>query len=154
MIKLITENQLDQWVRSNAREAQGAVVELIWRLVLAACPYAKDRRFPLGDSIGQHGPDGILDVYVGFDPFVPEGYSLWEIGTGLNPREKATSDYQKLTESVPAEIRKVATFIFITPLSGLKNWEYTWKKNEQAKWIEAHQKDRKWKDIRVIDGTR
>ena len=50
---LITENQLDEWVRGNARDAQGVIVELVWRLVAASCARPIERRFPLGDSIGQ-----------------------------------------------------------------------------------------------------
>jgi hypothetical protein len=98
---IVTENQLDEWVRGNARDAQGVIVELVWRLVAASCPKPKERRFPLGDSIGQHGPDGLLDVELAFRPFVPEGRSLWEIGTGLNARDKATSDYRDLVSAVP-----------------------------------------------------
>ena len=80
--RIISENQLDVWVRGNAEKAQGVIVELIWRLAAASSPKPKERRFPLGDSIGQPGPDGILNTDFGFDPFVPEGRSLWEIGTG------------------------------------------------------------------------
>ncbi len=85
---LVTENQLDEWVRGNAQNAQGVIVELVWRLVAASSPRPKDRRFPLGDSIGQRGPDGVLDVDFAFDPFVPDGRSLWEIGTSLNAGDK------------------------------------------------------------------
>ena len=72
---LINENQLDAWVRGNARDAQELIVELVWRLVAASCPKPRERRFPLGDSIGQHGPDGVLDVALSFESFVPEGRS-------------------------------------------------------------------------------
>lgn len=68
---LITENQLDEWVRGNSRDAHGMIVELVWRLVAASCPKPRERRFPLGDSIGQHGPDGVLDVDLSFEPFIP-----------------------------------------------------------------------------------
>jgi len=71
--RIISENQLDEWVRGNAEKAQGVIVELIWRLVAASSPKPKERRFPLGDSIGQRGPDGVLNTDFGFDPFVPEG---------------------------------------------------------------------------------
>jgi len=47
---LLTENQLDEWVRSHARDAQGVIVGLVYRLVAAASPRPKERRFPLGDS--------------------------------------------------------------------------------------------------------
>jgi hypothetical protein len=53
---IVTENQLDEWVRGNAHDAQGVIVELVWRLAAVSSPRPKERRFPLGDSIGQHGP--------------------------------------------------------------------------------------------------
>ncbi|MEW6541964.1 MAG: hypothetical protein AB1402_10215 [Bacillota bacterium] len=151
---LVTENQLDQWVRGNARDAQGAIVELVWRLVAASCPRPRERRFPLGDSIGQHGPDGILDDDLGFEPFVPESRSFWEIGTGLEASDKATSDYDSLTAAVPLDVRLESTFVFVTPLSGRREWKHTWKGEEQAAWLRDRRSRREWKDVQVIDGTR
>ena len=101
---IVTENQLDEWVRGNARIAQGRIVELVWRLVAASAPKPKERRFPLDDSIGQPGPDGLLDTDFGFRPFIPEGKSLWEVGTGVDAAEKATSDYRDLTAATPDEV--------------------------------------------------
>jgi len=154
MLILINENQLDEWVRANAQNAKGLIVELIWRLVAASCPKPRERRFPLADSIGQHGPDGILDTVLGFDPFVPEGRSFWEIGTGLRAGDKATEDYNGLTAAIPEYIRKDSTFVFVTPLSARRDWEYTWKKDAQARWIEERRSRGEWKDVRVIDGTK
>jgi len=154
MLALITENQLDEWVRANAQDAQGVIVELIWRLVSVSCPRPRERRFPLGDSIGQHGPDGILETSVGFEPFVPEGRSFWQIGTGLRARDKATSDYKNLTEAIPEDTRRESSFVFVTPLSGRRDWEYTWKPDAQAKWVEERQARGEWKDVRIIDGTK
>lgn len=151
---LITENQLDVWVLGHSRDAQGVIVELVWRLVAASSPRPKERRFPLGDSIGQHGPDGILDVCLGFDPFVPEGRSFWEIGTGLNARDKATSDYNDLVAAIPEGVRVNSAFVFVTPLSGRRDWKHTWKEEAQAAWVEERRKRRDWKDVRVIDGTK
>jgi hypothetical protein len=59
---IITENGLDTWVRGNAKLAQGIIVELIARLVVASSPKPTNRRFPLGDAIGQHGPYGYFDL--------------------------------------------------------------------------------------------
>lgn len=151
---LITENQLDEWARSNARDAQGVIVELVWRLAAASCPKPRDRRFPLGDSIGQHGPDGVLDVELSFEPFVPEDRSYWEIGTGLNAHDKATRDYKDLTEMVPESVRLETTFVFVTPLSARRDWEYSWKEDAQAAWLDKRRKKGEWKDIRIIDGTK
>lgn len=103
---VITENQLDEWVRGNSREAQGVIVELVYRLVAASAPRPKERRFPLGDSIGQTGPDGVLNTDIGFDPFVPEGRSFWEIGTGVDAGDKATDDYRELTKATPDSVKR------------------------------------------------
>lgn len=148
--KIVTENQLDQWVRGNAKEAQGLIVELVYRLVAASSPNPKERRFPLGDSIGQTGPDGFIDTDFKFEPFVPEGKSYWEIGTGINPRDKATSDYKDLTAATPEDERNSSTFIFVTPLSGVRGW----KSDSQTKWIKKRIKKDEWKEIKIIDGTR
>jgi len=151
---LITENKLDEWVRSNVRDAQGIIVELTWRLVAASSPKPKDRRFPLGDSIGQPGPDGVLDVDFPFEPFVPAGRSYWEIGTGLKAQDKATSDYKKLIDSTPEPVRRESSFLFVTPLSGARDWPYVWKKDAQAVWLAKRRQRGEWKDVRVIDGTK
>lgn len=150
---MISENQLDSWVRANSRDAQGVIVELIYRLVAVSCPRPKRRRFPLSDSIGQPGPDGELDTEIDFNPFVPKGVSYWEIGTGGNAGKKATDDYRDLTKATPEEIRRESTFIFVTPQSGMSGWGYTWKKSKQAEWIEKRRKLNEWKYIQVIDGT-
>ena len=150
----VTENQLDLWVRANAREAQGLVVELVWRLVAAAVPNPRERRFPLGDSIGQPGPDGRLDTDIGFDPFVPDGRSLWEIGTNVDAGAKATRDYKDAVETVPQAERMATTFVFVTPLSGTRDWDHRWKPEAQAQWLNDRQARGDWKDVRVIDGTK
>ncbi|AMS32774.1 hypothetical protein AEM42_10990 [Betaproteobacteria bacterium UKL13-2] len=151
---LLTENQLDTWVRGNAREAQGVIVELVWRLVAASSPRPKERRFPLGDSIGQHGPDGVLDVDYSFDPFVPEGRSFWEIGTGEKPGDKATEDYDGLVSGIPKDERVQSTFVFVTPISGRRSFPHTWKDKAQASWLRKRRKESEWLDVRIIDGTK
>ena len=154
---LITENKLHSWVRANSKEAEGLIVELVWRLVATSCPKPLERRFPLGDSIGQQGPDGILNVNVGYNPFVPDGHSHWEVGTGKGARDKATSDYKRLTTdpntAVPESVRANSSFIFVTPLSGSYDWKFTWKPEDQASWVKTRREKNEWRDVRVIDGT-
>ena len=158
MLAVITENQLDAWVRGNAREAQELVVNLVYRLVAASCPNPLERRFPLGDSIGQPGPDGILHVDSGYAPFVPDGRSYWEVGTGgktgKEVQDKATSAYSSLTkalqENMQENIREDSTFVFVTPRSGVSAWQ----EQDQAAWLEKRRKTGEWKDVKVIDGTK
>ena len=152
--QIITENQIDEWVRGNSQKAQGVIVELISRLVTASAPNPTERRFPLGDSVGQHGPDGILNTDIGFEPFVPEKRSYWEIGTGLDASKKATSDYDDLVTSIPKDVRQESTFIFVTPLSGRRGWKHTWKPDGQSSWLNERKARKDWRDARVIDGTK
>jgi len=151
---LITENQLDEWVRANSRDAEAVIVNLVRRLVAASCPQFKELRFPQGDSVGQPGPDGALDVDFPLSPFVPEGKSIWEIGTGGNPGSKATTDYNERTRTIPPEIRTESTFVFVTPRSGRREWAYTWKQDAQAAWLDERRARGEWRDVRVMDGTR
>ncbi|MBI3301879.1 MAG: hypothetical protein HYZ72_07350 [Deltaproteobacteria bacterium] len=151
--RIVTENQLDEWVRGNTRDAQGLIVELVWRLVAASSPKPNERRFPLGDSIGQPGPDGVLNTDFGFDPFVPLGGSFWEIGTGEKAGAKATSDYKELTDATPSDVRAESTFIFVTPLSGRRDWPHTWKQGSQARWLKDRRKRNEWREVRAIDGS-
>ena len=85
---------------------------------------------------------------------MPEGRSYWEIGTGIKAGEKATKVYRDLTRVIPQKIRRESAFIFVTPLSGRRDWEYTWKPDAQAAWIKHRQDKKEWKDVRVLDGTR
>lgn len=147
---IVTENQLDEWVRGNALAAQGVVVELVWRLVAASSPQPKERRFPLSDSIGQPGPDGELNVDFGAEPFVPVGRSFWEVGTGEKPGTKATSDYKARTRATPDQVRQESTFLFVTPHSGRRGWGQP----VQTKWLNKRRALNEWRDVRVIDGTK
>lgn len=151
--QIVNENQLDNWVRGNSRTAQGLIVELVWRLVCASCPKPTYRRLPLPDSIGQHGPDVELETALGYDPFVPEGKSHWEIGTNNNARQKANDDYGDSTQVVPPEIKAETTFVFVTPLSGRTGWKHTWKPDGIKKWITEKESLKEWKAVRAIDGT-
>jgi len=154
MTMIVNENRLHDWVCSNSRDAQGMIVDLIYRLVAASSPNPNERRFPLGDSIGQPGPDGVLDTDFDFKPFVPEGKSYWEIGASKDAQQKANDDYADRTRLTPEKERQNISFIFVTPLSGRISWQYTWKEDAQAAWIDKKKRLKEWKNIDVIDGTR
>lgn len=151
--QLVTENMLDAWVRAHTEAAQGKIVELVARLVAASCPHSTRFRFPLCDSMNQQGPDGELDTATQFLPYVPVGKSIWEIGTGEKPAQKAEEDYQQKTKSIDDETKKQTTFIFVTPLSGRKGWRNTDKQGGIKHWIKAKKAEDKWKDVLVLDGT-
>ena len=87
------------------------------------------------------------------EPFVPEGRSYWEIGTGLEAGNKATLDYRDLTTVTPEAVRRESTFVFVTPLSGRRDWPHTWKTAAQADWLEERRRRNEWRDVKVIDGS-
>lgn len=145
---LITEARLDEWMRT-APQAPGLLADLLWRLVVATCPTALERRFPRSDSIGQPGLDGILVTPIGVPPYIPQGRSVWEFGTSNEPGKKATSDYRKRTKKEPLEDRLATTFVFVTPLSALRGWTH----DRQRRWVNDRKKKGEWRDVKVIDGT-
>jgi len=47
-----------------------------------------------------------------------------------------------------------SAFVFVTPLSGRRDWPHTWKADAQAEWIEHRRKRHDWREVHVIDGTK
>jgi hypothetical protein len=98
-------------------------------LVRASAKNIAAYRFPTGDSSELPGYDGILEAEA-VPPWVPGGKSVWEFGTGDDPQDKATSDFNKRKKNpdvdvVPAE----TTFVFVTAR--------VWHDESRARWIEA-----------------
>ncbi len=84
----ISETHLHQ--NSDFSDAQGIIPGLIYRLVTASIQHPNELRIP--NVVNQPGWDGIVDSPIAFEPFIPKGKSVWEIGTGNNPQQKATKD--------------------------------------------------------------
>lgn len=149
MTMIINEIQLHHWVRSNEREAQGIIPELVGRLVAASVRKPNAIRFPRADSIGQSGEDGYLDTDTGFQPFVPDRKSFWEIGTGANPAAKANSDYDNRTGATPEATRQESVLVIVTPSSAV----HAWTSEAQKNWRSEKLDRKEWRDVRVLDGT-
>jgi hypothetical protein len=152
-MRLVTENNLDEWSRSTRVEAQAVVVELVSRLIRQTVPDASRRRIPLGDSLNQPGADVVLETSDATGPFVPRGLSFWEIGTGGRAGDKATRDYRELTRALSEAERHESTFVVVTPLSGVREHVDTWSPEQQKRWVAKRMQRGDWADVRVIDGT-
>lgn len=74
-------------------------------------------------------------------PFVPEGKSVWELGTGEHPDKKASDDYRTRAKNPLGEVQAETTFVFVTP----RRWP------EKDDWIKRRQRRSPWKAIRVFD---
>jgi len=135
---------------ADARESRAVIPALVHRLVKRSVQKLTVCRIPHGEEAEQPGLDGLVECEDGFFEFVPKGKSFWEIGTGRNPQEKATDDFKKRTEEIPAEVQKNSSFVFVTPRSsGAEGWD----EPKQRQWREQYEKNSKWKHIHIIDGV-
>lgn len=140
--KIITAEDLSRY--ANSYISRGVIPELVYHLVRQSISEGDVCRIPYGDSINQQGLDGVVECTYNDLSFVPEGRSYWEIGTGADPKDKATKDLIKRTEQVAESVRRNTSFVFVTPRSS-GSWEEAW--------LTEHAEDG-WKEIRIVDGVK
>ncbi len=121
MLFSITADQLSQWFKPTSRRAQELLPGLISRLINATAA-VQGFRFPEGDAIRLHGPDGRTHVKTG-NQFVPDGSALWEMGTGEGVGKKVGKDFAKRSRAV-ADATSDA-YVAVTP--------HIWE--DKAAWI-------------------
>jgi len=95
---------------------------------------------PAGEGTDLSGYDGIVEATKG-TAFVPKGRSVWELGTGGDPAEKAGDDYRTRTKDPLGEDQSHTTFVFVTPRRWLGKRD----------WVKRRQKQKKWLDVRAFD---
>ena len=136
---MITRDQLASW--ADTPESKANFPYLISRLIRATT--AKDTKvdIPWGSATYIGGWDGIVNSKEEAR-YIPEGISLWELGTNRNPESKANDDYKKRVEEPLGYPHKDATFVFVTPR--------TWTGKD--KWVKRRKEENKWKDVIVYDG--
>lgn len=136
--KWIDATDLNQW--ANRRDSQARLPQLLRRLIHATVPKLRRVGFPSGDSVQMGGWDGIIDAPEGND-FVPDGYSVWELGVNRDTKGKADSDYQKRCTN-PLEVNPTeTTFVFVTP----RRW------GGKDKWVREKNKEGIWAEVRAYD---
>jgi hypothetical protein len=140
---LASASDLAKW--ASTRRAQEQLSEALRRLVYATTANPLYVDFPAGDAIQLGGFDGAVEVNKDH-PLVPNGFSVWEVGTAANPKKKADSDYKKRRGSQPHTARGPVnpadtTFVFVTPRRWLGKDD----------WAESRRSEGFWKDVRVID---
>lgn len=136
---MITRDQLASW--ADKPESKANFPHLISRLIRATT--AKDTKvdIPWGSATYIGEWDGIVDSKEE-TRYVPEGISLWELGTDRNPKKKADADYEKRTKEPLGYTPQDATFVFVTPR--------TWTGKDT--WVKRRKEEKKWKDVIVYDG--
>lgn len=136
---MITRDQLASW--ADTPESKANFPYLISRLIRATTAKDTKANVPWGSATYIGGWDGIVDSKEE-TRYVPEGISLWELGTNRDPESKANADYKKRVDESLGYPHEDATFVFVTPR--------TWTGKD--KWVKKRKEEKKWKDVIVYDG--
>lgn len=134
----INATDLKDW--ASRRDCQEYLSLVIRRLIRSTAKDITSINFPAGEIIVYPGWDGVLEVTDG-NEYIPQGFSVWEIGTNENIKKKAEEDYQKRKANPLTVNPSHTTFIFVTP----RIWA------NKDKWCEEKKKENFWKDVRCYD---
>jgi hypothetical protein len=93
-----------------------------------------------GEGAEVPGYDGVVEAAKG-TAFVPAGQSVWELGTGSDPEQKANDDFDKRTADPLGKDKTKTTFVFVSPLR--------WPRKDQ--WVDEKRKGNSWKDVKAFD---
>jgi hypothetical protein len=140
-MKWIDSTTLENW--SPTRDCQEHLPLVVRRLIRATAKDISDIIFPAGDSVIYPGWDGILNVSQNTE-YIPEGISVWEIGTNKDIIKKANEDYQKRKENPLGIDPPETTFIFVTP----RRWI------NKDNWANEKKAEKFWKDVKVYDAVK
>jgi hypothetical protein len=153
MRSFVTATMIAQRLCSPSRDGQELLPQLVAKLITGSIPKEGIRqfRFPHGDQVYLHGPDGILVIDEAVrHPYVPNGISLWEMGTSMDPKSQADDNLRnaegKLASAFcdlsPSVMPETASFVFVTS----KSWE-------SGAWVKEKRGTSNWKSIRVVDAA-
>lgn len=134
---LINERMIRDWAEH--RDAEGELPLLVRRLIGRVATVTAIA-MPGGDAVSSPGWDGDVIADRG-NAWVPEGRSCWEMGRNADPSGKANDDFDKRSRETPAEVRREATFIFVTP----RRW------NNKEEWRRRVEAQGAWRAVRVYE---
>lgn len=129
---------IEQW--ADSLEARGELPRLIRQVIRQTNDQVVVLDVGAGEATGASGYDGIVEAQRG-SPFVPEGKSVWELGTGDDVARKANEDYAKRTADPLGVVPEETTFVFVT----CRRWD------GKRDWEKAKREQGKWRNIRAFD---
>lgn len=135
--ELLTAEDLERYAGNRA--AQVLLPHLVRRL-LVATPGVTTVTVRAGDAIGFTGYDGRAEAAVA-TPFVPEGLSVWEMGTGEDPRQKAQGDLCTRTRD-PLDVDPPTTTFVTVAMRRFRDKEA---------WGATARSEGPWRDVRALD---
>jgi len=93
-----------------------------------------------GAGAGLGGFDGLVEA-ARATPFVPQGQSGWELGTGVDSRDKANRDYKKRKENHGDLKPSETTYVQVS----LRRWD------DRADWAALKRREGFWRDVLAFD---
>ena len=135
---LADATDLERW--ADQRSAQADLPRLVRRLIRHENDQVQRVEMRGGEGVGLPGYDGIVEA-TRATSFVPDGLSVWEMGTSEDPAGKATDDYKTRTADPLGVDMVTATFVFLTPRR--------WRKKKD--WEQKRRAEGRWRDVRVLD---
>ena len=136
----VTARQIHNWADGN--EARRLLPVLLRKLVHSTGHELRRVDFPGYDNAERKGWDGWVEAVAAM-PWIPEGRSGWEFGTGENPHRKAEGDYAARLRSVSPAERAECAFVFVTP----RNW------SGKERWAGSKRLAGDWKEVRALDAS-
>lgn len=135
---LADATDVERW--ADQRSAQADLPRLVRRLIRHENDQVQRVEMRGGEGVGLPGYDGIVEA-TRATSFVPEGLSVWEMGTSGDPAGKATEDYTSRTANPLGIDKAAATFVFVTP----RRWR------TKKDWEQKRRGEGQWRDVRVLD---
>lgn len=145
----ITNQKIESYVDNNEHECRGLIPEFVYTLIATTAnkDYLEKFYLPYGDDISLKGFDGIVS-YNQNHPYIPKGYSVWEIGTNKEPKRKFDEDFSKAKE----KLSKLSQDIDIHDVTYVAVFPRTISYQNKEIWIRQKKKEgSEFKDIRIID---
>lgn len=127
-----------QW--SDRMNARSELPRLVRRLISQNNDQVAILDMRSGEGVGVSGYDGFVRAAKA-TPFVPEGDSVWEIGTEKGPGTKASKDYRKRTRDPKGVDPAKTTFVALTS----RRWP------TKSAWVAARRAEGLWADVRAFD---
>lgn len=135
----IDSTDLKLWAKR--RDCQGNLPRLISNLIRATTSDISKLHFPAGDNVSHPGWDGILETSES-NEYIPEGFSVWEMGCNRDVKSKANNDYEKRKKAFPGNPSET-TYVFVSPRA--------WVKKDE--WCEEKRRENFWKDVKAYNST-
>lgn len=129
---------LNRW--ADRLESNFKLPHLVRRLITATGKGLTGVSVRAGEGVQLPGWDGKVKATEA-DIHVPEGDSVWEMGTSGRITEKADSDYKKRSADPDGVDPAETTYVFVTP----RRWA------GKDKWVEARNAEGTWKEVRAYD---